>query len=276
MGVLPIFLGQATRLSEYFLDSPKVYCARVVLGVTTDTYDGEGTVVARGDISSLTLEAIQKALEAFRGEIEQVPPMHSALKQRGQRLYTLARAGLMVERQARRVRIYDLQVLGWEPPALILWVECGKGTYMRSLAHDLGQKLGCGAYQDKLVRVQDGIFGIEDSLSLEELELAVTYGYWQDLTFPMDEILLEWQAVILGKAREQMALRGQEFPLHTGPTVGGSGQRVRSQPGGLCRVYSRGGDLLAVARLDPQTGLCRPEKVFTPWARAENNHATHG
>lgn len=259
VGVLPIFLNQATRLVEYFMKAPKVYCARIVLGVTTDTYDGEGRVLATADPSGVTREQVEAVLNSFRGEIEQMPPMHSALKWQGQRLYKLARAGLEVERSPRRVNIYDVRLLEWQSPALVIQVECGKGTYMRSLAHDLGQALGCGAYQDRLVRVQDGPFHIEDSLALEELELACQNGYWRDLVFPMDEVLLGWRAVVLGRSGQEALLKGQAPALKP---LRRPGRPLKDSP--LCRVYSWGGDLLAVARLDPYTGLCQPQKVLYP------------
>ncbi|MDP2726407.1 MAG: tRNA pseudouridine(55) synthase TruB [Dehalococcoidia bacterium] len=259
VGVLPVFLNHATRLVEYFMHTSKTYCARIVLGATTDTYDTEGKVLTTADPSGVTREQVELALNSFRGEIEQIPPMHSALKRQGQRLYILARAGVEVERSPRLVKIYDIQLLDWQPPAVVIQVECGKGTYMRSIAQELGRLLGCGAYQDRLVRVQDGPFDIEDSLTLEELELACEHGYWSDLVFPMDEVLLNWQAVILGRAGQKALLEGQALTLkpvrRPGPPPNGSP---------FCRVYSGEGDLVAVARLDPYTGLCQPQKVLYP------------
>ncbi len=259
LGVLPVFLNHATRLVEYFMNTSKTYCARIILGATTDTYDGEGHFLTYADPSGVTKEQVETALNSFRGEIEQVPPMHSALKWQGHRLYELARAGVEVERAPRPVKIYDIGLVEWQPPVLVIQVECGKGTYMRSIANDLGQALGCGAYQDRLVRVQDGPFSIEDGLTLEELEMACQNGYWKDLVYPMDEVLLDWQAVILGKAGQKAILQGQ--PLNLKPARR-PGRPEKVSP--FCRVYSGGGDLLAVARLDPYTGLCQPQKVLYP------------
>lgn len=259
MGVLPIFLNHATRLVEYFLNARKAYCARIVLGATTDTYDSEGKFLTSADPSGVTREQVEAVLRSFQGEIEQIPPMHSALKWQGRRLYSLARAGLEVERPPRRINVYDIRLLEWRPPMLVIQVECGRGTYMRSIAHDLGQALGCGAYQDRLVRIQDGPFDIDDGLSLAELELACEHGYWEDLTYPMDEVLLNWEAVVLGKAGQKALLQGQ--PLNLKP-VRKSGWPGKGSP--FCRVYSGGGDLLAVASLDPYTGVCQPQKVLYP------------
>lgn len=256
MGVLPVFLNHATRLVEYFMNTSKAYCARIVLGATTDSYDGEGRFLTSGDPTGVTREQVEKVLDSFRGEVEQVPPMHSALKWHGQRLYELARAGVEVERTPRLVKIHDIRLVEWEPPVLVIQVECGKGTYMRSIAHDLGQALGCGAYQDRLVRIQDGPFSIDDGLTLEELELACQNGYWKDLVYPMDEVLLSWEVVVLGKAGQRSILQGQ--PLNLRPV------RKPAKGSPFCRIYSDGGDLLAVARLDPYTGLCQPQKVLYP------------
>ncbi len=258
-GVLPVFLNHATRLVEYFFDTRKAYCARIVLGATTDSYDAEGNFLTRSDPSGVTREQVEEALRSFQGEIDQIPPMHSALKHQGQRLYSLARAGIEVERAPRRIKIFDIRLVDWDPPALSIQVECGKGTYMRSIAHDLGQKLGCGAYQERLIRIEDGPFSIEDGLTLEELEAACREGYWRDLVLPMDEVLLQWQAVILNKAGQDAFLQGQ--PLNLKPP-----RKTSRPPSGspFCRVYSGGGDLLAVARLDPYTGVCQPQKVLYP------------
>ena len=257
IGVLPVFINHATRVVEYFMSAPKIYCARIVLGATTDTYDSDGQFLTTADPSGISREQVEEVLRGFRGDIDQIPPMHSALKHQGQRLYELARAGLEVERKPRRVKIHDIELVQWEPPALVIQVQCGKGTYMRSIAHDLGRALGCGAYQDRLVRVQDGPFSIEDGLTIEELELACQQDYWKGLVYPMDEVLLDWQAVVLGQAGQRAFLQGQAL---TFKPVRKPGKAQKGSP--FCRVYTGAGDLLAVARLDPYTGLCQPQKVL--------------
>ncbi len=259
LGVLPVFLNRATRLVEYFADTTKAYCARIVLGATTDSYDAEGRLMDSCDPSGVTREQVEEVLSSFRGEVEQVPPMHSALKYQGKRLYSLARAGLEVERAPRKIKIFDIRLVEWEPPELVIQVECGKGTYMRSIAHDLGQRLGCGAYQESLVRMWDGPFAIGDGISLDELEVACREGYWRDLMQPMDEVLLNLQVIVLGKAGQTALLQGQALTVKPVPK---SRQASKGSP--FCRVYSGGGDLLAVGRLDPYTGLCQPQKVLYP------------
>ena len=139
-GVLPICLGQATRLVEYLLDYPKSYRARIRLGIVTDTYDAEGTVVSTSDPSSVTRVMVEQLLPSFTGEVTQVPPMFSALKRDGVPLYRYARAGKIVEREPRPVRVYRLELIDFEPPTLTVEMKCGRGVYLRTFAHDLGER----------------------------------------------------------------------------------------------------------------------------------------
>ena len=152
-GVLPVFLGQATRLTEYLMEYPKTYRAEIELGVDTDSYDAEGTVTKTSDASGINLQDVTDALQRFRGEIRQTPPMFSALKYEGQPLYKLARQGQSVEISSRPASIYRLDIVSFKLPFVTLDVECSKGTYIRSLAHDLGVALGCGGapYRDSCV-----------------------------------------------------------------------------------------------------------------------------
>ncbi|MFW5942793.1 MAG: tRNA pseudouridine(55) synthase TruB, partial [Chloroflexota bacterium] len=156
-GVLVLAVGRATRLLEYVVGQPKEYQARVRLGQETNTYDGEGEITAQRPVP-VTRADVEQALQQFRGDIAQIPPMYSALKKGGKRLYELARQGKEVEREARRVTIYDLEILTWDRPVLTVRVRCSTGTYIRSLAHDLGQALGTGAYLSGLRRTAIGAF----------------------------------------------------------------------------------------------------------------------
>ena len=169
-GVIPVCLGQATRLMEDVVGGAKSYLASIELGASTDTYDALGEVTERRDPSGVSLADIEGALPEFTGDILQVPPMYSALKRDGKRLYDLARAGVEVEREPRPVTVHGIALEGWEPPVVTLEVDCGKGFYMRSLAHDLGQALGCGGHMKTLARLRSGAFSVEDALPLEEAE----------------------------------------------------------------------------------------------------------
>jgi len=170
-GVLPVCLGEATKVSQFLLDSDKCYRARIKLGIRTDTGDSEGSIIERNAGISVSRKAIERALTKFKGEIEQVPPMHSAIKMNGVPLYKLARKGIAVERKPRLVTLYQVCLLEFVNSELELEISCSKGTYIRTIADDLGQELGCGAHVIELRRTQAGVFTEKDSISAEELAL---------------------------------------------------------------------------------------------------------
>ena len=263
-GVLVVCLGQATRLIEYTMAATKVYRAEVRLGITTDTLDATGKPLCQADPSNIDRRQVEEALADFVGEIDQVPPMFSALKHNGEPLYRYARAQRQVERQARRVTIHRLQLLAFQSPLATIEVECGKGTYIRALAHDLGQQLGCGAHLAALARLQVGPFALADACSLPELEAAFQEGRWQSLLHPADAALPSWPAVTLSEAQERAVRFGQclaadsldPSPAHA------------VENGQLCRAYSPRGQLVAILRYDADALLWRPAKVFATAERA--------
>jgi tRNA pseudouridine55 synthase len=253
-GVLPVCLGKGTRIVEFMMEGHKVYRADIELGISTDTYDGEGKVTARGDAASITKDILEKALEGFRGDIRQVPPMYSALKLRGQPLYNLARAGTTVERESRPVTIYRLDLLDWQNPIVTLEIECSKGTYIRSLAHDLGEKLGCGAYMKTLVRTAYGIFSIENAVIPEALEEAVKRGDWGKYLHAIDSVLGHLPAVTVDAAGEEAIKTGNPpvIDANNMPPAGKS----------YCRAYSADGRFLAILHFNTEENIWRPRKVF--------------
>ena len=168
-GVLPVCLGEATKVSQFLLDSDKRYRARIKLGIRTDTGDSEGSIIERNEGISVSRKAIERALTKFKGEVEQVPPMHSAIKMNGVPLYKLARKGITVEREPRLVTLYQICLVEFVNSELELEISCSKGTYIRTIADDLGQELGCGAHVIELRRTQAGVFTEKDSISSEEL-----------------------------------------------------------------------------------------------------------
>lgn len=257
-GVLPVCLGQATRLTEYLLDARKSYRARIRLGIVTDTYDAAGTVVREGDPSPVSQAMVERLLPSFTGEIAQVPPMFSALKRDGVPLYRYARAGQTVERRPRPVRIYGIELTEFEPLTFTIEVECGRGVYLRTLAYDLGERLGCGAHLEHLVRLSVGPFSLDSAVSMEELREAFRTGTWGDLLRPLDSVLLSWHAAILGEGSRQSACLGRAVELTLL-----SRQRLPSPAeGALCRAYSLDGLLIALLRYQGGGSLWRPEKVF--------------
>lgn len=170
-GVLPVCLGEATKVSQFLLDSDKRYRARIKLGIRTDTGDSEGSIIERNEGISVSRKAIERALTKFKGEVEQVPPMYSAIKMNGVPLYKLARKGIAVEREPRLVTLYQICLVEFVNSELELEISCSKGTYIRTIADDLGQELGCGAHVIELRRTQAGVFTEKDSISSEELAL---------------------------------------------------------------------------------------------------------
>jgi len=246
-GVLVVCLGQATRVAEYLMASDKVYRAEIRLGVSTDTHDAEGEVTATSEVC-VGEEEVREALASFVGSIQQVPPMYSALKREGTPLYELARRGITVEREPRSVEIHNIELLDWSPPLLTIWVRCSSGTYIRALARDLGQKLGCGAHLQSLTRLASGHFSLEKATSLDELAETFAQGNWQELLHPLDEALLDFEPMIVDAQTEERIRHGQRVQGPDSP--------------GLRRAYSQTGELIGILRYDSQTGLWQPKKVF--------------
>jgi len=255
-GVLPICFGQATRLMDHVLDGVKRYQVEIELGATTATYDAEGEVVRTGDPGAITPEDVQAALPSFIGVIEQTPPMYSAIKVNGQRLYKLARAGIEVERKSRTVEIYDIQLVRFARPRVVLKVECGRGVYIRSLAHDLGEVLGCGGYVTDLVRQYSGGFSIDQSVTLEQLEAAPLSepGGWQHYLHPVDWALRDLKSVTISLHAEQFLRHGQSVTLGRPDPEAGYLEQFRA--------YTAQGTFLALVRYDRPANLWRPVKVF--------------
>ena len=265
-GVLVMCFGQATRLMEFLVDSLKEYRMEVCLGITTSTYDGEGEVTKRGDASDVSIDTIEGVLDSFRGSIDQTPPMYSALKVEGKRLYQLARAGVEVERPPRKVEIYQLQILEYNPPTVVLNVHSGRGAYMRSLAHDIGEALGCGGYLKNLVRLKSGPFRVEEARALSDVHSDASDGSWNESIAPVDSVLLSLKSLVVGKPAERYIRSGQavNLPASVGANVGYL-ERFRA--------YTNEGCLLAVVSYDKPNSQWRPYKVFhldTPSPHAPN------
>ncbi|MGC8837126.1 MAG: tRNA pseudouridine(55) synthase TruB [Anaerolineae bacterium] len=251
-GVLVVCLGKATRLAEFLIGSPKEYRAVVELGRSTDTYDRTGQVTAERDPSGVTREQVEAALARFRGRVLQTPPPFSALKKEGVPLYRLARAGRPVQPAPREVEIARVDLVAWDPPHLTLEVACSAGTYIRSLAHDLGQALGCGAHLVDLVRLRSGRFRLEEAVPLEAI-LAAGPEEWQRWLLPL-EVAVEHLPRVDLEAREVRRL-SQGQPV----AVKGA---FSAPPGDLARGHGPEGRLVALLRLDPGGPSWLPYKVL--------------
>ena len=254
-GVLPICFGQATRLMEFLVESDREYQMQVHLGVTTSTYDGEGEVVKTGDPSGLSYVLVEEALNSFQGIIFQTPPMYSALKVQGKRLYQLARSGIDVERQARKVNIPSIEILDYALPFLSLKVASGRGAYMRSLAHDLGESLGCGAYLSSLVRLRAGPFRVEDAVRISKLQELSDPDSWKQYLRPTDCVLLEMRGVVVGKVAERHIRSGQ--PVNLPPQFSVYAGYMEK-----CRAYTEDQHFLGVICFDKTRNMWQPYKVF--------------
>lgn len=239
-GVLPICLGQATRLVEYIQDLPKRYQGTMILGTATDTEDQTGLITEQMEVTSDQFP-LQQVMDHFQGEIKQIPPMYSALKIKGEKLYELARKGKVVERQARSVTIYQLDINRVESigkPMFSFDVTCSKGTYVRTLCVDIGRFMGYPAHMNDLKRVQSGPFQITDCYTLEELEAAKDKGLFADTLVAMDEALCHFPSIVVSQEDGKRVLDGNVFVWDaTGDSFNSSLVRMYDEIGRFCAIY---------------------------------------
>ncbi|WP_322806120.1 tRNA pseudouridine(55) synthase TruB [Thermanaerothrix sp.] len=247
-GVLVVLIGPAVRLSEYVSASDKRYQAVIRLGEATDTYDSEGRVVSTSPVN-ITEEQFVEALQQFVGEIEQVPPPYSAVKVQGRRAYEMAREGEEVDLQPRKIKVYSLELLEWAPPEAVIDIHCSSGTYIRSLANDLGRVLGCGAHLVGLRRTRSGRFTLRDAVPLRKLREAFENGTWYQYLIPAAEALADWPAVELDHEQVELIRHGHRIPGQPGI-------------GKMVRAINEQGELVALLEYDESTNEWQPKKVF--------------
>ncbi|NMC47358.1 MAG: tRNA pseudouridine(55) synthase TruB [Chloroflexi bacterium] len=248
-GVLVILLGPAVRLSEYVSAEDKRYHAVIQLGKKTDTFDEEGTVTGGTSPEDITAQQFDEALQGFVGEIEQVPPPYSAVKVNGRKAYEMARKGEEVELEPRIIHVHDLELLEWDPPQALVDVHCSSGTYVRSLANDLGEVLGCGAMLAGLRRTKSGKFTLKDAISLRKLTEAFQDGTWYKYLIPAADALGEWPTINLTDEEVDLVRHGH---------------RVKREEniGDMTRAISEQGELVALMQFDSESGEYQPKKVF--------------
>lgn len=257
-GVLPICLGQATKVAEFLLDDDKEYVADITLGRSTTTEDASGEIVEDSPLTAApSREELEEILASFLGSITQVPPMYSAIKQKGKKLYELARKGVEVERKPREVKIYQLHLERYSPilpyPVFTLRVHCSKGTYIRSLAVDIGRKLGCPAHLSNLVRTKSGPYRLEHSYSFEQIETWSSLD-WSNNLEPLDSALTRLPKINLPRELSRRVRFGQSLVLKDHPLG-----PIKTEQ--LYRIYDAEDNFLAVyTGVYPQ--LLKPKKVF--------------
>ena len=247
-GVLVILVGPAVRLSEFISAEDKRYQATIKLGEKTDTYDGDGVVTGTSQVE-ITREQFEDALQGFVGEIEQVPPPYSAVKVQGRRAYAMARNGEEVNLEPRLIKVHSLEVIEWNPPEVVVDVHCSSGTYVRSLAYDLGEKLGCGANLIGLRRTKSGRFTLKDAIPLRRMSETFDNNSWYQYLIPAAEALGDWPSITLNNEEVDLIRHGHRVPRESGLDK-------------MVRAITEQGELVALVEFDQETSEYQPRKVF--------------
>ena len=255
VGVLPVCLGSGTKLCDMLTDKSKEYEAVLLLGQVTDTQDVTGTVLEEHEVTADEEQAVE-AIRSFVGAYEQIPPMYSALKVNGKRLYELARAGKEVERKGRPVEIHSIEILSVSLPEITFRVACSKGTYIRTLCHDIGQMLGCGGTMKSLKRTRVGIFTIDGALKLSQLEELAAQGRLEEKVIPVEAMFTELPALTVKDAFARLIENGNAF------YPGQAEESVRTPDGGQVRVYDRKGRFYGIYAFSEEKERYQPVKMF--------------
>lgn len=255
-GVLPVCFGKATRLCDMLTDNNKTYETVLLLGKSTDTQDITGAVLEDCNTDSLTEEAVKACILGYEGEYDQLPPMYSALKVNGKKLYELAREGIEVERKTRRVTIHQIEILEMRLPRVRMRVSCSKGTYIRTLCHDIGKELGCGGCMESLLRTRVGKFELKDSHRLEEIACLQESGSLGSVLVPVDAMFGKQRALVLSPEYDRLAYNGNAIPK--------SGIKTDRSfaDGEQVRIYDSKNIFTGIFRYSGYLGSFRPEKMF--------------
>lgn len=255
-GVLPVCLGKATKLCDMLTDKNKTYETVMLLGKTTDTQDISGTVLFEEKVDGIDEETVKKCISGFVGDYMQVPPMYSALKVNGKKLYELARQGIEVERKARPVTIFEINIMEMDLPRVRMEVSCSKGTYIRTLCHDIGQKLGCGACMEELIRTKVSRFELADGFTLAQVQEMKEANRLEEIVVPIDVMFEEYDAVTLKKEYVAFAYNGNFFlPKHIS-------EKIELREGKHVRVYDEEGRFIAIYMFDQERCLFQIVKMF--------------
>ncbi len=255
-GVLPVCLGKATKLCDMLTDKSKTYETVLLLGKTTDTQDISGELLLEKETAGLTPEMVEACIRGFVGDYEQVPPMYSALKVNGKKLYELARQGIEVERKARLVVIHEIRILEMDLPRVRMEVSCSKGTYIRTLCHDIGEKLGCGGCMEELIRTRVSRFSLEDSITLDEVAACKDQGTLHDKIVAIDEMFSAFPKATIESAYASLAYNGNAiYPKHVK-------EAIELCEGCQIRLYDEAGQFIGIYCYDANKRQFRLEKMF--------------
>ena len=254
-GVLPIYIGAATRFAEMSLLSRKDYFLTVELGKATDTYDSQGKETLAAEWKQIPKEDVEALVGESVGEQEQIPPMYSAVKHNGKRLYDLARKGIEVERKPRKVKIYKADFLEWNPPEFTVDLSCSSGFYARTFAHEIGARLGSAAYLKNLVRTGVAPFYIKEAHTIDELETLAKEGTWRSVVLDIDFVLSEFPKLTLDPLKAEMVRNGRPVPVFGELGLKDDLQRK-------ARAYDSSGRFLALMNYEPKTLAWHPSKVI--------------
>lgn len=259
VGVLHVCLGKATKLCDILSEKDKTYNATLLLGLDTDTQDTSGEVISKADTDSimeLSEDKVFETIKSYIGDYDQIPPMFSAIKIGGEKLYNLARRGEVIERPARHCRIIDITVTKMELPRVDLHVTCSKGTYIRTLCHDIGKDLGVGGCMEKLVRTKVERFSVEDSITLKQIEEFRDNNTLEDYITPVDEMLGNYSKCMVSKGAEKLVYNGNIF------TSGNTFLKMNHEDGQIVRVYTSEGEFIGLYKFNSEKQIYKPVKMF--------------
>lgn len=259
VGVLPVCLGKATKLCDILSEKDKTYNATLLLGLDTDTQDTSGEVISKADTDSimeLSEDKVFETIKSYIGDYDQIPPMFSAIKIGGEKLYNLARRGEVIERPARHCRIIDITVTKMELPRVDLHVTCSKGTYIRTLCHDIGKDLGVGGCMEKLVRTKVERFSVENSITLKQIEEFRDNNTLEDYITPVDEMLGNYSKCMVSKGAEKLVYNGNIF------TSGNTFLKMNHEDGQIVRVYTSEGEFIGLYKFNSEKQIYKPVKMF--------------
>ncbi|GMQ64559.1 tRNA pseudouridine(55) synthase TruB [Vallitalea maricola] len=256
-GVLPVCVGKATKVADYITDTTKTYLATMTLGIETDTEDHTGNIISEKEVTC-SKEQIEEAVNSFIGDYSQIPPMYSALKVNGKRLYQLAREGKTIERKARNIYIYNIDIINTYGTNVEMKVKCSKGTYIRTLCADIGTKLGCGAHMSKLIRTQSSLFSIDSSIKLGEIDYYIMNDKLNEIVTSIDKVFQDYNKLVVRSEYDKFLYNGNKLKVEFIK----DGENVTEQM--HYRIYDENNNFIGIYQsiLKDEIMILKPIKLF--------------